>query len=129
LVVSGDPVGSPAAVSEVVAEAVRFAEQRGLKVAGVGVGAPTLGIWQQAGLRPLYIGDEAIVDTAAFSLEGRPLRKVRQSVHRLENAGYVLEVHDVAGLAPPLVSELDEVSARWRGRTAERGFAMAMDSL
>ena len=129
LVVSGDPVGSAAAVSEVAAEAVRFAERRGLKVAGVGVGAQTLAIWEQAGLRSLYIGDEAIVDTAAFSLQGRPIRKVRQSVTRLENAGYGLEVHDVAELAPPLVSELDEVSARWRGRTAERGFAMAMDSL
>jgi lysyl-tRNA synthetase class 2 len=129
LVVSGDPVGSPAAVTEVMAEAVRFAEQRGLKVAGVGVGAVTLGIWKQAGLRSLYIGDEAIVDTAAFSLEGRPIRKVRQSVHRLEGAGYTLEVRDVAGLDRRLVAELDEVSVRWRGRTAERGFAMAMDSL
>jgi lysyl-tRNA synthetase class 2 len=98
-------------------------------VAGVGVGAATLGIWKQAGLRSLYIGDEAIVDTAAFSLEGRPIRKVRQSVHRLEGAGYTLEVRDVAGLDRRLVAELDEVSVRWRGRTAERGFAMAMDSL
>ena len=36
----------------------------------------------------LYHGDEALVDTASFSLEGRPIRKVRQSVQRLAQAGY-----------------------------------------
>ena len=39
------------------------------------------------GLHALYHGDEAVVETAAFSLEGRAIRKVRQSVHRLEEAG------------------------------------------
>ncbi len=41
-------------------------------------------LWQAAGLRSLYIGDEAVVETASFSLEGRAIRKVRQSVARLE---------------------------------------------
>ena len=34
------------------------------------------------------IGDEAVVHPSTFSLEGRPIRKVRQSVHRLQAAGY-----------------------------------------
>ena len=49
-------------------------------------------LWEQLGLRSLYLGDEAIVDTAAFSLEGRAIRKVRQSVTRLEKQGYEAEL-------------------------------------
>jgi lysyl-tRNA synthetase class 2 len=98
-------------------------------VAAVGAGRQTLELWRQAGLRRLYIGDEAIVDTAAFSLEGRPIRKVRQSVTRLEKEGYTLQVYDRGSLDASLVAELDEVSSRWRQGARERGFAMAMDSL
>jgi lysyl-tRNA synthetase class 2 len=129
LVVSGDPVGSAAGVLQLVGEAIRFAEHRGLKLAAIGVGRDTLPLWEQAGLRSLYVGDEAIVETSRFSLEGRPIRKVRQSVNRLESSGYTLSVHDVGALEPELVDELDEVSRRWRRGAAERGFSMAMDSV
>jgi lysyl-tRNA synthetase class 2 len=129
MVVSGDPVGSRTSVAAVVAEAIRFAEQRGLKLAAIGVGRPSLPVWEQAGLHAMYVGDEAIVETPRFSLQGRAIRKVRQSVHRLESAGYTLDVHDVAGLGPCAIRELDEVSTRWRCGAAERGFSMAMDSL
>src|SRR5213078_4170227 len=84
---------------------------------------------REAGLRTLYLGDEAIVDTRAFSLEGRPIRKVRQSVSRLETAGFEAELVDVAGLEDAAVEELERVSHLWRGGAAERGFSMAMDSL
>jgi lysyl-tRNA synthetase, class II len=40
-------------------------------------------LWEQPQLRARYIGDEAIVDTSSFSLEGRAIQKVRQSVSRL----------------------------------------------
>jgi lysyl-tRNA synthetase, class II len=129
MVVSGDPVGSPTSVGAVVAEGVRFAQRHGLKLAAVGVGRPSLGLWERAGLRAMYIGDEAIVETRGFSLEGRAIRKVRQSVNRLESAGYTLELREVTELGPHMIEELDEVSTRWRRGAAERGFAMAMDSL
>ena len=38
-------------------------------------------------MRALYLGDEAIVDTQTFSLEGRAIRKVRQSVHGWRRPG------------------------------------------
>ena len=51
-----------------------------------------------AGLRALYFGDEAIVETRSFSLEGRAIRKVRQSVSRVEKAGYAAECAELARL-------------------------------
>ena len=129
MVVSGDPVGSPESTRIVVAEAVRFAERRGLKLAAVGVGKRALAVWEQTGARSLYIGDEAIVETEAFSLEGRAIRKVRQSVSRLESAGYTLDVREAGRLDTRTVAELERISARWRDGAPERGFSMAMDSL
>ena len=126
---SGDPVGERASLAGVVREAVGFAERHGLKLAALGVGGDLVSLWEQAGLRAFYIGDEAVVETSKFSLEGRPIRKVRQSVSRLEKAGYRAELHEVGALDEPTLAELEAVSARWRRGAPERGFAMAMDVL
>jgi lysyl-tRNA synthetase class 2 len=86
-------------------------------------------VWRDARLRALYIGDEAIVETESFSLEGRAIRKVRQSVNRLERAGYSARVLRPSELDGPLRSELEDVASGWRGDRPERGFVMALDVL
>ena len=106
-----------------------FAEARGLHIAALGVGERLLPLWRQLGLRSLYLGDEAVVDTRAFSLEGRAIRKVRQSVSRLEKSGYTAALQDLAELHEPQLAELDRVSRDWRAGSAERGFAMSLDAL
>src|SRR6476619_6000037 len=70
LLVSGDPVGPGRALPSLLRELSRFAETRGLRIAALGVGERLLPLWRQLGLRSLYLGDEAVVDTRAFSLEG-----------------------------------------------------------
>src|SRR5439155_2651770 len=82
LLCSGDPVGPPAALPGLVSEAVAYAERRGLRLAACGVSEELVPLWRQAGLRALYVGDEAVVEAGCFSLEGRAIRKVRQSVAR-----------------------------------------------
>ncbi len=129
LLISGDPVGRPDVFAELLREVCAFAELRGLKVGAVGAGAGLLPLYAQAGLRALYIGDEAIVNTGRFSLEGRGVRKVRQSVNRLTSAGYRATLLRFDELDEGTRSELDRISALWRRGEPERGFSMAMDSL
>src|SRR5207244_11113811 len=129
LLVSGDPVGPAAALPALLRELSDFAERRALKIAALGVSEQLRPLFEQLGLRSLYIGDEAIVDTQAFSLEGRAIRKVRQSVSRLEKAGFVVELQSVAALDQPTLAELERVSAEWRQGEPERGFSMALDEL
>jgi lysyl-tRNA synthetase class 2 len=105
---------------------MRFAETHGLRIAALGASERLVALWRLAGLRALYVGDEAIVETAAFSLEGRAIRKVRQSVTRLAKGGYTAETCEVAAVD---TAELERVSSGWRDAEEERGFAMAMDSL
>jgi lysyl-tRNA synthetase class 2 len=129
MLISGDPVGPSAALPGLVSEAVAFAERRGLKLAASGVSEGLVPLWRQAGLRALYIGDEAIVETGGFSLEGRAIRKVRQSVARLEKSGYATELAELAELDERTLCELEGVTKRWLAGACERGFSMSMDSL
>ena len=71
---------------------------------------------RQLGLRVLRIGDEAVVDPQAFSLEGRPIRKVRQSIARVRRHGWRVEVVEGCDVTPALERGS---SARWR-RTGAR---------
>jgi lysyl-tRNA synthetase class 2 len=129
LLVSGDPVGPDDALPELVRSAAALAELHGLRLAVLGASARSRSLWRDAGLRALYLGDEAIVETARFSLEGRAIRKVRQSVARAEKAGFAVELRAVAELAEAERAELEGVSERWREGRCERGFSMAMDGL
>ena len=127
LLLSGDPVGPAESVDALIADAVEHARRRDLRLAVVGASEALRERCARAGMRSLYIGDEALVDTAEFSLEGRPIRKVRQSVNRLDKAGYTIEALSPADADPLLREELDSVSAEWRDGAPERGFSMALD--
>src|SRR5690242_9890155 len=128
-IVSGDPVGRPQRFAELLESFLRFAHSRGWRVAILGASEQALGLYRQHGLHALYHGDEAVVETARFSLEGRPIRKVRQSVHRLERAGYASAALRPSELTAGERAELEELARAWRGTQPERGFVMALDTL
>jgi lysyl-tRNA synthetase class 2 len=129
LLLSGDPVGPDEALGPLLAQLGRFADSRGLKLGAVGASERLCRLYEQAGLHTLYLGDEAIVDLARFSLQGRPIRKVRQSVTRMEKAGYDAELHELAALDPATILEIERVIELGRQGAPERGFSMAMDSI
>jgi lysyl-tRNA synthetase, class II len=97
-IVSGDPIGPPERFAQLIGSFLGFAHARGWRVAILGASEGALHLYRAHGLHALYHGDEAVVDVSQFSLEGRPIRKVRQSVHRLQRAGYVAETHSPSTL-------------------------------
>ncbi len=129
LLLSGDPVGAPAAIPPLLNELRAFADARGLKLGAVGASERMRPLYEELGLRTLYLGDEAIIDLDRFSLEGRPIRKIRQSVTRLRKAGYEAELHEFGELAETTVAEIERVLERGRQGAPERGFSMTMDSI
>src|SRR5207249_11868033 len=106
-----------------------LADARGCGAAVLGGSASGVELFRSLGLRALYHGDEAVADTAAFSLEGRGIRKVRQSVHRLEAAGFRARVLPAVDVGPELRDELERIARARRGAATERGFVMALDAL
>lgn len=125
MLVAGDPVGPPERIPELLVRARDEAARHGLRIAVLSAGGRGAVAWREAGLRSVYLGDEAILDCRSFSLEGRAIRKVRQSVNRLTKAGYTSELVPVRALVADERAQLCRLSDRWRGRAPERGFTMA----
>lgn len=127
--VSGDPVGPSQLWPGLLADFLGYAHERGWRVAALAVTEPAAQEWERKGLRCLYLGDEAILDPRAFSLEGRAIRKVRQACTNAERQGYRIEFHRVGEMHPDLRRALLHVSDTWRGEDEERGFSMTLGRL
>ncbi len=127
--VSGDPVGAEEEFDALLREFRRVARAHGWRLAVVGASGQQLDRYRALGLRPIPMGEEAVLYPGEFSLEGRAIRKVRQSVSRLTKAGYRLRVVAAEEAGPALRAELEALSAAWRGDRPERGFSMAIDDL
>jgi len=127
LVVSGDPIGDAHGLESLMRTVVRFAEERGLRLAALGVSPEARDLFEHAGLRALYLGDEAIVETARFSLEGRPIRKVRQSVSRLQKAGYRTTLSELGSLDDAERKHIVAVLRATAGNQTQAAFILGIE--
>jgi lysyl-tRNA synthetase class 2 len=127
--VSGDPVGDQAEIGELLRELRSFVRAHGWRLAVVGASGEYLARYRELGLKPIAMGEEAVLRPQEFSLEGRAIRKVRQSVSRLRKAGYSPRIIAADEVGPELAAELASVSTAWRRGQPERGFSMSIDDL
>src|SRR6266516_1740066 len=127
MLASGDPIGDPEAWPGAIHAFLDEAARHAWVPAVMGCGELGAEIWCREGqLTALELGDEAIVEVAGFSLEGRSMRNVRQMVARVCRQGYVADIRRVADIDR---DEIDRIVARadsWRGSPTERGFSMAL---
>ena len=127
MLASGDPIGDveawPGAIKRFMDEAHRHA----WVPAVMGCSETGGEVWtREAGLDALEIGDEAIVEVADFTLEGRAMRNVRQMVKRVERSGYTCRVRRVDELGEAELVAIRHAADAWRGTETERGFSMAL---
>lgn len=126
-VVSADPVAPPGAAAEVLAGFQDQARRRGWGVVLWAASERHLDAYRGLGFRAVCVGEEAFVDPRRFSLDGRPVRKLRQSVHRIQRRGWQITVHEGRGIGVGLEAEIETLEARWReAHPRVHGFAMGM---
>jgi lysyl-tRNA synthetase class 2 len=124
-IVSGDPVGPARSAPAVLASFLETARSRGWEVVVYGASANLLESYHELGLRSICVGEEAVAQPQRFSLEGRRVRKLRQSVHRVQRRGWRVSAHDGVDIDSEAEAELDALEARWRAqRPRVLGFAM-----
>jgi lysyl-tRNA synthetase class 2 len=129
--ISGDPVGKESEFAGLVADFIERARDNGWRVAVVGAGRERLRLYREQGLaRVIKIGDEAVVQPALFSVEGRSMRKVRQSARKVaERDGINFRIVRAKDADDDLRLSLEQISSAWLAGRRERGFSMAMDDL
>ncbi|MCW2777078.1 MAG: putative rane protein with lysine transferase [Frankiales bacterium] len=126
---SGDPLGDPEAWPGAIAAFLDRTCRHGWTPAVLGCSERGGTAWSRAGLLALEVGDEAVLDTTTFTLEGRAMRDVRQSVNRTERAGLAVQVRRVGEVPAEELDRLRVLAASWRDGPVERGFSMALGRL
>jgi len=126
MLASGDPLGDPEAWPGAITAFLTRADRHAWTPAVMGCSEQAGTAWSRAGLSALEIGDEAVVEVAEFSLEGRAMRNVRQAVARVERAGYRTEVRRSRDIGVEEGVRLQQQAEAWRGAETERGFSMAL---
>ncbi len=126
-VVLGDPAGPEPAIEGIVRDFTRFCEDNGWGVAFYQTMPDFLDIYRRLGLKKLKIGEDAIVDLAQFTLQGKAAKEFRSKVTQLEKSGVHTHYYE-----PPISAEtmaqIRKVSDEWLqlpGRR-ERQFTLGM---
>ena len=127
MLASGDPLGDVEAWPGAIGAFLDLAARHAWVPAVVGCSERGAEVWcREGGLTALELGDEAVVEVAEFSLQGRAMRNVRQMVTRVERADYVAQVRRVGDVPAAELARLIKQADSWRGSRTERGFSMAL---
>jgi len=124
--VSPDPIGPAHEWVDTWVEFAAFANRNGWPVAVVGAQPGWLPVYEVAGMQSIYMGDEAIVDCQAFTLQGGTMKSLRGAYNRVKKAGYVTIFVDPARIDPNLERQLRELMTESRQGHTERGFSMTL---
>src|SRR5206468_1163624 len=96
---SGDPIGDPEAWPGAIAAYRTLVDDHGWTPAVMGCSELGATIFKrECKLSALALGDEAIVEVADFTLDGRAMRGVRQACTRVTRGGYEVRVRRVRQL-------------------------------
>jgi lysyl-tRNA synthetase class 2 len=127
MLASGDPLGEQGDWPEVMRDFVQRAHLHAWLPAVAACSEDGARLWAKSvGLEALEIGDEAVVYTEEFTLEGRDKRNLRHAVRRLEREGFVTEVRLSRDISASERNQLDSLAEVWRHGSIERGYSMAL---
>ncbi len=125
-VTCGEPLGPPADRVAALRHFRDTCRRRGLTPALYQAGADLVPDARGLGFAALKIGEEAVLDLADFSVQGKRRANVRHSATRAERDGLAVRVFDSGVDDPGILDQLVAISATWQRerRLKELGFSM-----
>ncbi len=126
---SSDPIGPPDHWGGAITAWRDLVDTYGWTPAVIGASEAGATAYARAGFRVIRLGDEAVLETREFHLDGRDMRPVRQAVQRLERMGYRTRVRRHSDIAAKEMLQLIGKIDAWRDTETERGFSMALNRL
>ncbi|MFD4180157.1 bifunctional lysylphosphatidylglycerol synthetase/lysine--tRNA ligase LysX [Rhodococcus sp. NPDC058514] len=126
---SGDPIGDEEAWPHAIDAWLELASTYGWTPAAMGASELGATAYNRAGLTVLQLGDEAILRTREFNLNGREMRQVRQAVNRVRKQGITVRIRRHRDIPPEEMAQVIARADDWRDTETERGFSMALGRL
>ena len=126
---SSDPIGPPERWDAAIAAWQGLNRIYGWIPAVLGASEAGATAYARTGMRVIRIGDEAVLYTRDFHLDGRDMRPVRQAVQRLERLGYRTRIRRHGDIDRGELLALIGLVDAWRDTENERGFSMALGRL
>jgi len=108
----GDPIGPAEDRKEVIAGFQEFCRRNDWYPAFYQTLPNDLELYQWLGFRTLKIGEEAIVDLKAFTMDGKAGRSLRTPVNKFTKLGYKVEFYQPP-IAHLLLQDLRRISDEW----------------
>ncbi|MBE3559208.1 MAG: DUF2156 domain-containing protein [Ktedonobacteraceae bacterium] len=124
-VVAGDPIGPPEELAGAIKEFVNFCGEQDWTIVFWQVRDETAQLYRQAGFRLLKIGEDAIIDTRRFTLQGPAMANIRSKARRAERGGLralffhgQVDDHDLS-------FQMEQISQHWLAKKGgtEMGFS------
>ncbi|MCW6009959.1 bifunctional lysylphosphatidylglycerol synthetase/lysine--tRNA ligase LysX [Micromonospora sp. CPCC 205371] len=110
---AGDPIGDPEAWAPAIDAWLAGAEKYGWTPAVHAASEEGASAYARAGLSGAHRGDDAVLLSGEFTVEGREMRPVRQAVGRAEAAGYTAQVRRCADASPEELATARELANAW----------------
>ncbi|MGN9906520.1 lysine--tRNA ligase [Phytohabitans sp. LJ34] len=115
---TGDPIGDPEAWAPAVAAWLERAGEYAWTPAVTGASEEGAVAYARAGLTATRTGDEAILHSGEFTLDGRRMRPVRQAVSRVERTGYTAQVRRLSEVSDEELKAAAALARSWGGAGA-----------
>jgi phosphatidylglycerol lysyltransferase len=121
----GDPIGPDDDRKEVMIGFIQFCQRNDWHPAFYQTLPDDLDLYRTLGFRVLKIGEEAIIDLKAFTLQGKAGKDLRAALNRMKKLGHEVKFYQPP-ISAPLLLELKAVSDEWLKMTqgSEKQFSL-----
>lgn len=123
----GDPIASENEKESIVLNFEQMLKEKGLTPAFLSVTDDYKIILAKFGYKSLKIGEDAIIKTNSFSLEGKRVEDIRHGVSRMQREGVYYKWYNLAQIPQKLALDLKIMHANWIKSKKISGLTFSVD--